>query len=119
MHEVSLVAALVDAAIDRAGGRPASVVVVRRASTIPEDVLRQAFDMLVPGTVLERARLSVEAFEVRLACPCGFDGALAHDDVIGPSQAICPRCDELQPLPPTAELELIDVRLTAGTDRFP
>lgn len=119
MHEVSLVAALVDAAIDHAGRLPASVVVVRRASTIPEDVLRQAFDMLVPGTVLENARLSVEAFDVRLVCPCGFDGALGHDDVIGPAQAICPRCDELRALTPTAELELIDVRHPAGADRVP
>jgi Zn finger protein HypA/HybF involved in hydrogenase expression len=109
MHEVSLVAALVDAAIDRAGGVPASRVVVRRATTIPDDVLRQAFEMLVPGTLLEDALLTAEPFEVRLVCPCGFDGALVHDDVIGPSQAVCPRCNELRPLPPTAELELIDV----------
>ena len=114
MHEVSLVAELVDAAIARAGGSPVSLVAVQRATTIPDDVLRQAFEMLVPGTVLEGAELTVEPFEVRLACSCGFDGALEHDDVIGPSQAICPGCNELRSFPPTAELALLEVRLRTG-----
>jgi Zn finger protein HypA/HybF involved in hydrogenase expression len=83
---------------------------VRCATTIPDGVLRQAFEMLVPGTALEAAVLEVEPFDVRLSCACGFDGALEHDDVIGPSQAICPRCNELHPIPPTAELELLEVR---------
>ena len=67
--------------------------------------------MLVPGTPLDGAMLEVEPFDIRLACSCGFDGALEHDDVIGPSQAICPRCGELRGVPPTAELELLEVRL--------
>lgn len=110
MHEVGLVAELVDAAVERSGGRPVALVRVRRATTVPEDVLRQAFEMLVPGTPLDGAELDVEPFDVRLACPCGFDGALEHDDVIGPSQAVCPGCGELRGLPPTAELELLEVR---------
>jgi hypothetical protein len=56
------------------------------------------------------ATLDAEPFEVRLACPCGFDGALGHDDVIGPTQAVCPACGELRSTPPTAELELLEVR---------
>ncbi len=111
MHEVGLVAELVDAAVDRSGGAPVSLVRVRRATTIPDDVLRQAFDMLVPGGPLENAVLEVETFDVRLACSCGFDGALEHDDVIGPSQAVCPGCGELRGTPPTAELELVEVRI--------
>ncbi len=63
--------------------------------------------------------LTVEAFEVRLACPCGYDGSLEHDDVIGSSQAICPRCNELRPFPPTAELELLEVGRRAGADERP
>jgi Zn finger protein HypA/HybF involved in hydrogenase expression len=111
VHEVGLVAELVDAAVERSGGRPVAVARVRRATTIPDDVLRQAFEMLVPGTSLEGAELEVETFDVRLSCPCGFDGALEHDDVIGPSQAVCPGCSELRGIPPTAELELVEVRL--------
>ena len=114
MHEVGLVAELVDAAIARADGNPVGVVRVRRATTVPEDVLRQAWGMLVPGTPLEGAELEVEPFDVRLTCPCGFDGPLEHDDVIGPSQAVCPSCGDLRGIPPTAELELTAVRGRQG-----
>jgi Zn finger protein HypA/HybF involved in hydrogenase expression len=110
MHEVGLVAELVDAAVERSGGRPVAAIRVRRATTVPEDVLRQAFEMLVPGTPLESATLEVEPFDVRLVCPCGFDGALGHDDVIGPSQAVCPGFSELRGIPPMPELELLEVR---------
>lgn len=110
MHEVGLVAELLDAAVARAGDRPVELVRVRRATTVPEDVLRQAWEMLVPGTLLDGALLEVEPFDVRLACPCGFDGALEHDDVIGPSQVVCPSCGDLRGIPPTAELELTEVR---------
>ncbi len=109
MHEVGLVAELLDAAVARAGDRPVALVRVRRATTVPEDVLRQAWEMLVPGTPLDGALLEVEPFDVRLVCPCGFDGALEHDDVIGPSQVVCPSCGDLRGIPPTAELELTEV----------
>jgi Zn finger protein HypA/HybF involved in hydrogenase expression len=110
MHEVGLVAELVDAAIDQAAGRPADLVRVRYATTIPEDVLRQAWTMLVPGGPLEGASLEAEPFDVPLACPCGFDGTLGHDDVLGPGQAVCPSCSELRAIPVTPELELLEVR---------
>jgi Zn finger protein HypA/HybF involved in hydrogenase expression len=112
VHEVGLVAELVDAAVARAADRPVALVRVRYASTVPEDVLRQAWAMLVPGTPLDGAALEAEPFDVRLACPCGFDGALEHDDVIGPSQVVCPSCGDLRGIPPTAELELLEVRST-------
>jgi Zn finger protein HypA/HybF involved in hydrogenase expression len=110
VHEVGLVRELVDVAVARAAGRPVAMVHVRRATTIPDEVFRQAFAMLVPGTTLEGAELVVEPFDVRLTCSCGFDGPLQHDDVLGPGQAICPSCGELRGFPPTAELELTEVR---------
>ena len=110
MHEVALVAELVDAAVERAAGRPASVVRVRYATTIPGEMLRQAFEMLTAGGPLEHATLDAEPFDIRLRCACGFDGPLGHDDVIGPEQGICPACGELRALLPTAELELLEVR---------
>jgi Zn finger protein HypA/HybF involved in hydrogenase expression len=115
MHEVALVAELVDVAVARSAGRPVALVRVRRATTIPDDVLRQSFEMLVVGTTLGDAVLEVTPFDVRLACACGFDGALEHDDVIGPSQAVCPGCGELRGIPPTAELELVEVAFGDGT----
>ena len=111
VHEVALVAELVEAVEARAAGRPVTVVRVRHATTIPEDVLRQAFAMLVGAGSLAAATLAPEPFDVRLRCPCGFDGALGHDDVVGPSMAVCPACSELREIPPTAELELLEVRL--------
>jgi Zn finger protein HypA/HybF involved in hydrogenase expression len=110
VHEVGLVGELVDAAVAHAAGGPVALVRVRRATTVPEDVFLQAWEMLVPGTPLDGVALEVEPFEVRLACPCGFDGVLEHDDVIGPSQVVCPSCGDLRTVPPTAELELTEVR---------
>ena len=110
MHEVGMVAQLVDAAVATAGGRPVTAVRIRFATTVPEDVLRQAFEMLTAEGPLASAVLETEPFDVRLACPCGFTGALEHDDVIGPGQAVCPSCGELRSFPPTPELELVEVR---------
>jgi len=112
MHEVGMVAELVDAAVASVDGAAVSLVRIRHASTVPEDVLRQAFEMLAADGPLAGATLETEPFEVLLTCPCGFDGALEHDDVIGPGQAVCPSCGELRTFPPTAELELIEVRRT-------
>jgi len=111
VHEVSLVAELVDAAIARAGGATVAAVRVRHATTLHEDVLRQAFEMLVDGGPLASATLEVEPFDIRLRCGCGFDGPLGHDDLVGGAMAVCPACGEPSTLPPTAELELLEVRL--------
>ena len=113
MHEVSLVAELVELVEARSAGRPVARVRVRRATTIPDDVLRQAFSMLTETGPLAGATLDVEPFDFRLRCACGFDGPLAHDDMIGGSMATCPSCGTLASFPPTAELELVEVR-TAG-----
>jgi Zn finger protein HypA/HybF involved in hydrogenase expression len=104
-----MVAHLVEAAVAQVEGRTARRVVVRYASTIPADVFEQAWAMLTAGGPLEGAELDAAQFPVRLACPCGFDGALGHDDVIGPGQAVCPACSELRAFPVTPELELVEV----------
>jgi Zn finger protein HypA/HybF involved in hydrogenase expression len=113
MHEMSLVERLVEVAGEHAGGRPVAAIRVRHATTIPEPVLRQAFEMLTVAGPLAGATLETEPFDVRLRCRCGFDGPLAHDDVIAPTMAVCPSCGTLSGLPPTAELELLHVRLRA------
>jgi len=105
-----MVAELVEAAVVVADGAPVSLVRIRHASTVPEDVLRQAFEMLTGEGPLAAAELETEPFEIRLRCPCGFDAALEHDDVIAPGQAVCPSCGELRAFPRTPELELVEVR---------
>jgi Zn finger protein HypA/HybF involved in hydrogenase expression len=109
VHEVSLVSELIDEVRAQAGQEQVVSLRVRHATTIPEDVLRQAFALLVEGDPLAEAALETEPFEIRLTCPCGFDGVLGHDDVVGPTIAVCPSCGELRRTPPTAELELLEV----------
>ncbi len=109
MHEVSLVADLVDAVRARAGGTTVRRVRVRHATTFPDGALAQAWSLLTSGDPLADAALEAEPFDIRLVCDCGFDGALAHDDVIGPTQAVCPGCGTLRRTPATPELELVEV----------
>jgi len=115
MHEVSLVADLVAEAERQADGRPVTVIRIRYASSIPEETLRQAFQMLTEDGPLANARLDAQPFDVLLECPCGFSGALGHDDLISSSIAVCPACGAVHTRPRTAELELLEVRLV-GTE---
>lgn len=111
MHEVSLVAQLVDVCAERAAGRSVDLVRVRHASSIPDSVLRQAFAMLTEGGSLATATLDTEPFDIRLRCACGFDGALGHDDLVEAVASVCPACGDISPRQRTAEIELIEVRL--------
>ena len=110
MHELSLVAELVEACERRASGRPVGAVRVRVAGTVPTDLVRQGFAMLTTGTALEAASLEIDQFDIRLRCSCGFDGALEHDDMLGPSMVICPQCDAIQRIVAAPEIELLEVR---------
>jgi Zn finger protein HypA/HybF involved in hydrogenase expression len=110
MHEVSLVAELVEECELRAAGRQVRLVRVRHASSIPAAALVQAFRMLSAGSGLAAAQLHAEPFDVTLNCAaCGFGGILSHDDMVGVSIAICPACGDVSTRPRTAELELLAV----------
>ncbi|MEP7055496.1 MAG: hydrogenase/urease maturation nickel metallochaperone HypA [Actinomycetota bacterium] len=113
MHEVSLVAELVAECERRAVGQPIESVRVRYASSIPEAGLRQAFSALTATGCAAGATLEAEMFDVHLACPCGFDGVLGHDDLVTTSVAVCPECGDVSTLHRTADLELVEVQLTA------
>jgi Zn finger protein HypA/HybF involved in hydrogenase expression len=113
MHEVSLVADLIDVCRAQAAGRRVQTVRVRHATTIPADALEQAFRMLTAGGPLADATLDAERFDVVLRCPCGFDGSVGHDDVVG-SVAICPACGLVTTLRRTAELELVELVTTGA-----
>jgi Zn finger protein HypA/HybF involved in hydrogenase expression len=112
MHEVALVAELVDECERQAAGRPVRLVRIRHASSIPESALQQAFQMLTIGSGLSGASLEAEAFDVELSCPCGFSGVLDHDDVITGSIVVCPTCGNVSTRPRTAEIELLEVGTT-------
>jgi Zn finger protein HypA/HybF involved in hydrogenase expression len=110
VHEVSLVAELVEEAERRAAGRRVRVVRIRHASSITEPALQQAFRMLTEGGSLADATLEAEMVEVRLQCACGFDGPLGHDDLISASVAVCPSCGNVSTQQRTVELELLEVQ---------
>ena len=110
MHEVSLVAELIDVCAVQAAGRRVAAVRVRHATTIPADALDQAFTMLTVGGPLAGATLETEPFDIVLRCGCGFDGPLGHDDLVeGAAIAICPACGEVATIGRTPELELVEV----------
>ena len=68
-----------------------------------------------PGHVFPSdAALEVEPFEIRAACPCGFDGPLAHDDVVAQGIATCPACGSVITFPPTPELAVVELEVAAG-----
>ena len=110
MHEYALVGELVGTVERQAGGRPVTLVRVRHASTIPDDVLRQAWSMLTGDGPLAGAVLDPEAFDIRISCGCGYAGPVVHDDVLGGGMASCPVCGAIVTYPRTAELELLEVR---------
>lgn len=112
MHEVALVAELLDAAAHHAAGRTVSVVRVRHAAAISAGSLQQAFTMLTEDGPMADATLETSEFELVYRCACGFDGALGHDDLLGGSMVVCPACGGVGSLGRTAELELLEVRTT-------
>ncbi len=108
MHELSLVAELVEACSQRAGGAPVSLVRVRCATTIPEAALRESFRLLAADGPLAAAVLEIEPLEVPLACPCGSTAAPAATDVVG-HLAVCPSCGAVSAHAATPGLELLEV----------
>jgi len=114
VHEVGLVADLIDACLAEAGDAPVERVVIRRASTTSEDAIRQAFAMLTAGGPLGGARLDAELMPVRLACGCGFDGPIGPDDDAGGGVLVCPGCGAIHRGPRTAEIELLAVEIAAA-----
>jgi Zn finger protein HypA/HybF involved in hydrogenase expression len=109
VHEASLVAELVEACERHAGGAPVALVRVRCAAGVSEEALRQAFRLLAAGGPLAGADLELEPVQPRLACPCGFAGALGPEDLAG-AIAVCPSCGAVSPWRHPAELELLEVR---------
>ena len=109
MHEVSLVAELVEACAQAADGAAVRTVRIRHASAIPEDAVRQAFSMLTTGTPLAAARLELTSFEIEVRCPCGFVGRPDHDALDAGPFSECPSCGDLVRRPRTPELELVAV----------
>jgi Zn finger protein HypA/HybF involved in hydrogenase expression len=108
MHELSLVAELVDACVRSADDREIAVVRVRHASTIGEATVRQAFEMLTAGGPLAGVRLETEEFDIEFACSvCHYGGVLDHDHSVGHLR-VCPACGSISNDAQPCELELVE-----------
>jgi Zn finger protein HypA/HybF involved in hydrogenase expression len=98
-------------------GGGAATVRIRAHPTFSPDALRQAFEMLTPGTPLEGATLAVEARSDPHGCPsCGHSWIPSHDDLIG-SVLICPACGRPSALQRGALIEVVEVVSAAGEAR--
>jgi hydrogenase nickel incorporation protein HypA/HybF len=93
MHELSIVEALIEQVqkeIDRGGhrGRVARLdLAIGRLSGVSVDSVRFAFQLLAPGTVVERAEIHVD--QPPAACVCGVCGRRTEiEDLV----AQCPAC---------------------------
>ena len=109
MHEVSLVAELVEACERLADGAPVRRVRVRHASSLPRETVRQAFALLTSDTPLGGARLELSSFDVEVRCACGFVGALDHDEPTPGRSSSARRATAWSRRPRTPELELVAV----------
>ena len=93
MHELAIVDALIDQVrgeIERAGaqGRVTRLdLAIGRLSGVCVDSIRFAFEMLSPGTILEKAQLAIR--EPPATGRCSACGAEAEIEDLG---ALCPRC---------------------------
>jgi Zn finger protein HypA/HybF involved in hydrogenase expression len=115
MHELSLVAELVDECVRDAGSRDIEVIRVRHASTISEETVRQAFGMLTAGGPLAGVRLETEVFSLTLHCAaCDRVAVLDHDHAIGHIR-VCPACGTVSNDPEACELELVAISERAAT----
>ncbi|MGA3215831.1 MAG: hydrogenase/urease maturation nickel metallochaperone HypA [Acidimicrobiales bacterium] len=107
MHELSLVAELVEECCRRADGEAVSLVRVRCCLPDLGDELQQAFLMMTTATPLEGAVLEIEETTLQVACPCGYFGPV-HNGIVG-HMFVCPECAQVGPIN-SSGLELLEVR---------
>jgi Zn finger protein HypA/HybF involved in hydrogenase expression len=112
MHELSLVAELVDECVRRADGHDVATIRVRHATTISEETLRQAFEMVTAGGPLAGVRLEAEPFDLEFECSaCHYADVLDHDHAVGHLR-VCPSCGSVSNDAQPCELELVDCVLS-------
>ncbi|HEY3416309.1 MAG TPA: hydrogenase/urease maturation nickel metallochaperone HypA, partial [Armatimonadota bacterium] len=112
MHEYAMIQDLVDHVqrhlSDQGIGRVLSVR-LRMGSSFLEGPVRQAFEMLSAGTMLEGAELEIDEFAFEETCAnCGATQTVTTDDLIG-HIFICQACGAGQQLDEAHGLEIISV----------
>ena len=112
MHEYTIVEQLIERLLAECNAKQAysvKLVHLRRGSTFSEAPLRQAFEMLSPGTPLNGAKLVIDEFAVNHTCGnCGKRQAVTADDLIG-HMFVCPDCGAADEIEEAHGLELLEV----------
>src|SRR5215467_6158234 len=102
MHEFSVVQLLVDELRSRLECERVErviVVRVRRASAFSEAALRQSFEALIKGSILEGSGLEIETVETWCSCPCGHRQVVTSEDLHG-HMFVCPTCGRVHEVAP-------------------
>ena len=108
MHEISVIQNVIELVrqqlVDQGAVRVTAIRLrVGPLAGVVSDALRFAFDAAAPGTLLEGARLDLEATPLTAWCR----NCLAERDVATPQRLVCPVCEQPTPdLLSGKELEL-------------
>jgi Zn finger protein HypA/HybF involved in hydrogenase expression len=111
MHEFGVVEVIFKRLLDRLETYKVSKVAqltFRRSSAFSEEILRQTFSVLSPGTPLAEAELVVEVAVLNYTCECGLTSQVNGEDLIG-HMFICPSCGAVREIAEAHDLELIEV----------
>jgi hydrogenase nickel incorporation protein HypA/HybF len=110
LHEYGVVESLVRVVLHQLEGHVERVEAVRfrRGSAFSEDALRQAFEVLSAGTILEGAEVYIETVNLDFHCRCGHEQVITSDDLIG-HMFVCPTCGAVKEIDEAHDLELIDL----------
>jgi hydrogenase nickel insertion protein HypA len=111
MHEYSIVSSIVDSmleAIEKQGATKVTSVHLRRGSAFSEGALRQAYDSLTAGTILQGAPVKIDTVNLEFKCTCGHEQIITSDDLIG-HMFICPKCGATKEIDEAHDLEVVEL----------
>lgn len=116
MHEFGVTEGLIAGLLEQLRAQPVARVTrvhFRRSSAFSEEVLRQTFSVLSPGTPLEGAELVVDVSVLNVTCPaCGHEARVDSENLVG-HMFICPGCGAVREIAEAHDLELLDVTAEA------
>lgn len=120
MHEYGIVESMIEEVsqiLVQKGVEEDQVIAVRfqRGSTLSEDALVQAFQVLSPGTLFENAELIIDTVSVKFECPCGYQQTITNDDLAG-HMFVCPSCGAVREINEAHDLTLTEVTLNPTAD---